>query len=441
MTRSRTWKSVILLAVGLSGQAGALTLEEAVASAVDSSPELRERYASYQSMLDEQDVVSSGYFPQVSVRGGIGPEHTNYSSGQEIDETLTRQDASLRVSQLLFNGFETSANTERLGHEAEAERLQLLAQAEDLALSVSQTYLDVRQAEELLALSERHVEGHLEVLNDVRNLAERGYANEADIAQVSARLANARASLVSARNNYLDTQARFLRLVNRPPGELRDPVTDESLLPQSELQAIDWARETHPQLQAAFSDIKAARSEVEASQSGYFPELSLEGYASTGEDIGGFEGKDEDYGVRLVLEYDLFNGGRDRARKSASNWRYNQALSIRERTEQELVEGTRLSWNAYRALEEQEELLRQSVDASTLAETAYLTQFRLGERSLLDLLNAKTEVYIARKNYLAARYDEIQARYRVLNATGRLGYALRVSYPDQWQGETKEDSK
>lgn len=340
---------------------------------------------------------------------------------------------------MLFNGFETSANTERLGYEAEAERLQLLAQAEDLALQVSQAYLDVREAEELRVLSERHVDEHLDVLEDVRGLAQRGYANEADIAQVSARLANAQASLVSAQNNYMDARARFMRLVGQQPAGLIDPVADESLMPRSELQAIEWAKQTHPQLQAAFSDIEAARSEVKASQSGFFPEVSIEGYASTGEDIGGFEGKDEDYGVRLVLEYDIFNGGRDSAREAASNWRYNQALSIRERTELELVEGTRLSWNAYQALQSQEELIRRSVDASTLAETAYLTQFRLGKRSLLDLLNAKTEVFIARKNYLATQYDEIQARYRVLNATGRLGYALRVSYPDQWGNRSQED--
>ncbi|WP_165856323.1 TolC family outer membrane protein [Marinobacter sp. JSM 1782161] len=430
-----------MFACSLAGAAGAQTLEEAVAAAVDSNPGLGERFARYRSVLEDREAVTSEYLPQVSVRAGIGPEHTEYSSGQLIDEDLTRSEASLSVSQLLFNGFETSANSDRLEYEADAERLQLLAEAEDLALATSQVYLDVRKAEELVELTERHVRGHLEILDDVRNLASRGYANEADIAQVSARLANARASLVAANNNYQDARARFLRLVDQAPVNLKDPVTDDTLLPDTVTQAIDWARQTHPQLQAAFADIRAAKEEVEASQSGYYPRLSLEGYATTGEDIGGFEGREEDYRLMLVMEYDLYNGGRDKARSRSSNWRYNEALAVRERTEKDLVEGTRLSWNAYQALNDQRALVQQSVDASTLAETAYITQFRLGKRSLLDLLNAKVEVFIARRTYINTRYDQLQARYRVLNATGRLGYALRLNYPDEWNEANREDSE
>lgn len=72
MTRVTQWTSAFLIAAGLGGQASALTLEEAVASAVDSNPELREQYASYRTMQEEQDVVSSRYLPQVSVRGPLG---------------------------------------------------------------------------------------------------------------------------------------------------------------------------------------------------------------------------------------------------------------------------------------------------------------------------------------------------------------------------------
>lgn len=433
--------AVLVLACSLAAPSHAQTLEQAVAAAIDQNPELNERFARYRSVEQDREAVTSEYLPQVKLRAGVGPEHTEYSSGQLIDEDLTRSEASVTVSQLLFNGFETRANADRLEYEADAERLQLLASAEDLALQTCQVYLDVRKAEELVALTERHVQEHLDILDDVRSLASRGYANEADIAQVSARLANARASLVAAHNNYQDAHARFLRLVDQPPVNLKDPVTDDQMLPDTLPQAIDWAKQTHPQLQAAFADIKAAKQEVEASQSGYYPRLSLEGYATTGNDIGGFEGKEEDYRVMLVMEYDLYSGGRDKARTKSSNWRYNEALAVRENTEKELVEGTRLSWNAYEALNDQEALVQQSVDASTLAETAYITQFRLGKRSLLDLLNAKVEVFLARKTYINTRYDQLQARYRVLNATGRLGYALRLNYPEQWYEADREDSE
>lgn len=419
--------------------AKAQSLEEALATAIDKNPLLHEHYARYRAVQEQQGVASSDYLPQVSIRAAIGPERTKYSSGQAVDEDLTRDEIGLRISQLLFNGFETSANSDRLTYEADSERLQLMAEAENLALSVCEAYLNTRKAEVFITLTEQHVRAHIEILEDVMRLAQTGFANEADIAQVSSRLANARSSLVAAKNNYQDSSAYFIRLVGQAPANLTDPITDTSLLPANLKEAIHWAEEAHPQLKAAQSDIKAAKEEVRASQSGYYPKISLEGYANKGHDISGFEGRDEDYRLMLVLEYDLYNGGRDSSRSKSSNWRYNEALSVRDSTELDLAEGTRFSWNAYQALIQQVGLIRQSVDASTLAETAYITQYKLGKRSLLDLLNAKVEVFLARKNYLKTKYDQEQAAFRLLNATGRLTYALRASYPDEWQNT--EDSQ
>ncbi len=416
----------------------ALTVEESLAAAIDNSPGLHEQFAKFQGGLELQDEAQAEYFPQVSLRAAIGPEKTNYRAGQEVDADLTREEVSLRITQMLFAGMENVSNSKRLAKEAEADRLELIAQAENLALDVTEIYLETRKAEMEVWLTERHVKDHESILDDVKRLATNGYANEADVAQVSARLANARASFIAAQNNYQDQRASFMRMVGQPPQNLVDPIADSSLLPQDLESAMEWAKQYHPQIKAAVADSQAAQQEVRANQSGYYPKLYVEGVANTGDDIGGFEGKDEDYRLQLVMEWELFNGMRDVSRSRAANWRYNEALAIRDNAEQQLFEGTRFAWNAYQSLKQQEAFLRTSVDASTLAETGYITQFKLGRRSLLDLLNAKVEVFIARKRYLASQYDLTQASYRLMNATGRLGYGLRVSYPEEWQSDDPE---
>ena len=410
----------------------ALTIEESLLSAIDHNPVLHEQYARYQSVLSDLDEVDSGFLPQVTLRAAVGSEQTNERAGFDVDENLDREELSLEITQLLFDGYETTANSKRLSYEAEAERLQLLASTENLALQVTEVYLNARKAQALLELTERHVADHEQVLQDIIGLAEKGFSNEADIAQVSARLANARASLVAAENNLQDNAALFYQVVGQFPDRLTDPISDPSILPPNLNTALDWAKQSHPQLQAAVADISAAREQVKASRSGFYPKFTIEGVANRNDNIGGIEGVDEDYRVMLVMEYDLFNGGRDESRTKASSWRYNEAIEIRRNAELELVTGTRFAWNAHQALDRQKELLRSSVDASSLAEAGYLTQFKLGKRSLLDLLNAKVEVFIARQRYLNTRYDYDQAAYRLLNATGRLGYALRVNFPAEW---------
>jgi adhesin transport system outer membrane protein len=64
----------------------------------------------------------------------------------------------------------------------------------------------------------------------------------------------------------------------------------------------------------------------------------------------------------------------------------------------------------------------------------------LGKRSLLDVLDSKVELFLARKNYINAMFDERKSSYRLINATGKLIAALRVDTPKAWQlDEDKSD--
>lgn len=415
--------------------AAAETIEQSLVSAIGHSPQIREQYARFQTVLQQREIVRSEYYPQITIRGAIGPEQTDFLADVEVDQELNREELSIRISQSLFSGFDTRANSERLFSESESERLQLHASAENLALQVSEVYLNVLRSKQLVDLTQVHVATHERTLESVKGLMQKGFANQADTAQVSARLANARSSLVASKNNFYDSHAQFYRVIGQSPNSLVMPAVDTSLLPSSLNDALSWAKETHPQLKSAMADINAARHAVKASKSGYYPRLSLEAVANHNNDIGSIEGRAEDYRVQLVLEYDLYNGGRDSSRAKASNWQYNEALEIRRSAEQDLLEGTRFAWNAYSSISQQVNYIGQSVDAATLAEDGYITQYKLGKRSLLDLLNASAEVFIARRNYINAEIDLTLSRYRLLNSTGRLAYSMRVSLPQQWMGE------
>ena len=54
---------------------------------------------------------------------------------------------------------------------------------------------------------------------------------------------------------------------------------------------------------------------------------------------------------------------------------------------------------------------------------------------MLDLLDTENELFQARKDYLDANFDELIARYRLLNVTGQLLESLRVTRSTAWQGE------
>ena len=81
---------------------------------------------------------------------------------------------------------------------------------------------------------------------------------------------------------------------------------------------------------------------------------------------------------------------------------------------------------------QQKEFLADHVDSASETVIAYEKQYKLGKRTLLDLLNTENELFEARKDYLDAKYAEQYAKYRVMNATGGLLAALRVDTPEDW---------
>ncbi|MDF5528381.1 TolC family protein, partial [Vibrio parahaemolyticus] len=82
---------------------------------------------------------------------------------------------------------------------------------------------------------------------------------------------------------------------------------------------------------------------------------------------------------------------------------------------------------------QQMEFLKVNVDAAKVTELGYIQQFNVGRRSLLDVLDAKVETFVARRNYTRTKYDHLVATYRLFNSMGILTYALRVEYPENWK--------
>ncbi|MGR5354451.1 TolC family outer membrane protein [Vibrio chagasii] len=425
----------------MSGLSQAASLEESVAFAIDYSPEILAQYSRYQSVIRDGDAASGLYMPQVNLYAAAGYEETRYNSGSKLDTDdrgLTRTEIGVKVSQLLFDGFKTTSNVDRLTYEAEAERLTLISRAENVSLDVVRNYLDILKAETLLELSKRNVKEHQEIYQDIQDKKSKGLSSNSDLAQISARVATAQSSLIAAQNNLFDLQTQYLRLVGKPAVNLVYPRFDYALLPSSAEVALEQAVENHPEIKASLLDIDAARKEMRREKGDYYPELKLELHANKNDNVSNpTGGVDEDARIMLTMDYDLFNGFSTDSRVESSAWRVEEARAIRVRTEREVKEGTQLAWNAYKMLEQQKSLLQQNVDAAKIAELGYIQQFNVGRRSLLDVLDAKVEVFLARRNFISTEYDQTLAAYRVLNAMGMLTYALRVEHPEEWQGENK----
>ena len=429
------WKQAILassiILVGFTSNSQ--TLEQAVSITLATSPELKSTFNLYKSALKDVDASGGAYLPSIDLDAGLGRESISpaRSSGRS-DTDLTRKEASIILTQLLWDGNATLNDMDRTAAQAESSRLQIWADASDLALQVTEVYLNAVKSNEVLALSESNLAVHKEIYRDIKKRADSGIGSTADVTQVEARIAKAHGNLLAAQNNLIDTHTQFQRLVGQSPLGLIYPRADESKLPLSLEEALNSAFENHPVIKISKADVDSARYQYKQSKGSYYPTVSVEASQTWRDDAGGNIGNSDESLATLRLSYNLYNGGSDNDLAERSAYQLNRAKDLRDDSYRQVEESLKLSWSALDLTLQQKNFLADHVDSASETVIAYKKQYQIGQRTLLDLLNTENELFEARKDYLDAHYAEQYAKYRVMNATGNLLDALLVDVPAEW---------
>ncbi|KHT46644.1 TolC family outer membrane protein [Vibrio sinaloensis] len=409
------------------------TLEQAVAITLATNPEIKAVFNEFKSAVKQNSAAEGAYLPSIDLDAGIGYERISPADSTGRDTTnLTRKEATVSLTQLIWDGSATLNDMDRTAAEAESIRLQLLSDASDMALKVTDIYLDAVKATEVLALSESNLAVHKDIYRDIKRRAESGIGSTADVSQVEARIAKAHGNLLAAQNNLIDTHTQFKRLVGQDPLGLIYPRADESKLPLSLTDAIIQANDNHPVIKLSMIDVDAARFQYKQSKGSFYPTFSIEASQTWRDDAGGDEGRSEETLAMIRMRYNLFNGGSDSDLSERAAYQLNKAKDLRDDAYRQVEEGLRLSWSALDLTLQQKNFLADHVDSAAETVISYEKQYRIGQRTLLDLLNTENELFEARKDYLDAHYAEQYAKYRVMNATGILLDALLVDTPKEW---------
>lgn len=408
----------------------AQSLEQAIAQTLSSNPEIRSAYNEFMSRNELIDASTGDYLPSVDLEAGIGYEDYDNKLGTKGE--FDPRNAKISIRQLLWDGSITYNDIQRNKAEAEAQRYQLLSDAQDMALKATESYLDVLRAQEILALSEANFAVHQRMYSDIKKRADSGIGSTADLAQVAGRLARSNTNLLSAKSNLNDKNTAFIRTIGAYPEALEKPEVDINYVASSLDDAMEKARKNNPVIYVASNDIEAAQQQYEQAKGTFYPSFSIEASQEWGEELDGSRGDTDEFKAMLKMRYNLYNGGSDAAKSRRAAYQINKSKDVRDRAHRMLDEGTRLAWSAMELASDQTKFLQEHVDASARTVIAYEKQFRIGKRTLLDVLNTENELFESRKAYLNAHYSGILAKYRVLNATGLLLDEMRVDVPESW---------
>ncbi|AWB66959.1 channel protein TolC [Saccharobesus litoralis] len=432
------------VALFVPGQSLAKSLEQAVATAFNTNPDLKEIFHNYKASRQEQEIAEGGWYPSIDINASVGagiqdtPE-SRLNTPNAQSEDIRPVTYGISLSQILFDGFFTSENVERTSFEAQSELYALQAAAENKALEVANIYLNVIRDAKLVELATKNVNSHTTIHEQIKLRTDNGLGSASDLSQATGRLARANANLITAQNNLYDSTAAYIRLVGEKPEELILPVPDKLMLPASEGLLLDKSMLNHPTVKSAIADIKAAEAQLSQNQSSFMPRVTLEVGKNYTADRANDGIERDTLRADIVMNYNLFRGWQDSALEMQNAYQIEQAKDIKMSAERQVIEGAKFSWNSYSFTDRQLEFLKLHVEQSFLTQQAYQEQFELGRRTLLDLLDTENELFEARRNFVTAETEYLHAHYRVFNAMGDLLKALRIQGDEYWRDTIEKE--
>ncbi len=407
-----------------ANEQSAMPLTYVSSKAIENNPEVQEAWHAFKSSIYGVDAARSGYLPSVDVSASAGYERRNYG----IEEEYNRNTAELSVTQMLYDGFRTSNTVDRFKRIQLIRYFELISQTEQTALEASIALLDVQKFKELVQLAEANLQEHESVYQQIEQSVGAGVARAADLEQISGRLSLAQSNVLTEYSNLHDVSARYLRVVGElPMNDIKQADLDENNIPISVNQALDVAYKNSPSFYASLYNIEAQKANAKAQKAAFHPNVDLSArYGSQDRDELGQNETRTEARVGIDISYNLYNGGLDSANLEQAYQDINIAKYQRDQACIDIRQSLQIAYYNVTILEQKLPALNQHRESSTKVKIAYKDQFDIGQRTLLDVLDAENESFQSTRSYIVALYDRQSAILTMLKEMGKLLPALDV---------------
>lgn len=406
-----------------------ISLETAIDAAMRANPEILQAQYNTEAIEFERKQAQGLFGPRFDVEASAGIRRLENTTRRNLgiaDDELYPVEAGITGEWTVFDFGRRRGELLRQAARVDGASLRVLERSEFIALQVSRQYLDVLLQQRIEAAATDNRRFHELLVRDLTQGVDQGSISVADQQQAEERLQAAIVREEEARRSLRDARISLRALTGLEISAATLPASLTSRMPAGLESAIGMARTRNPLVREAQADVDAANAVVGAAEADLFPTIGLEVRGRIGDDIDGFSGETNDVQGRVVFRWNIFDSGIRQARvqetvRQASIARY--ALHQRQR---EAEEDVRSAWNA---LETQGRIAtaleRQSAVADDLL-LSYRSQFNIGRRSLLDVLDAQNTRFNTQVRLETARFSQIFAGYQILASTNTFLDAVGV---------------
>jgi len=287
-------------------------------------------------------------------------------------------------------------------------------------------YMDVIRDMSIVGLNRSNVDVLQVNLKATSDRFEIGDLTRTDVAQSNSRLALARGDLRTAEANLVASRERYVQVVGKAPVDLQPPPPLAGI-PATPDDAVQIALDSNPDLLAARERSKAAGYDVKVAGAGRLPKLSVytsgdhtDYFGTLGGGAGGAFAQRESTaqaGIRATIP--IFQGGLPAAQQRQAQAVEGATLEQEISVERQVIATVRSAYSSLKAANDVIAMNQTAVDAAALSLEGVRAENTVGNRTILNILDAEQELLRAQVQLVAARRNAYVAGFNLLAAMGR----------------------
>lgn len=433
--------ATVCAAAILPHAAHAISLKTAIKIALESNPEIGEAIARREAIEFELRQARGLYLPSLDGEARYGVQMLD-SPGTRASgnaKGLERREVRTVLTQRLFDGHNRRGERWRHASRVDGSSHRIYERSEFIALNIIREYLEVGRLLKIVKFSNENVAYNKKIHGDLKEGESSGSISVADRQQAEERVFAAEARLIEATEDLNGAKIRFFKLVGKPLDRFQAPQSVASVQPRSLPNALGVARTNNPLIKIAKADLDAARALIIQARSEYYPKVDLEGQARQGYELDGVHGRETEFRAEIIMRWNIFRGGIDRANvQEQVRVADGQRFALRN-AHREVEESVRLAWDRRVQQRRRYARLRDQLASTERLIDSYGEQFKVGDRSLLDLLDTQNTRFNTQISVETARSALEFAEFRVLASTGMLLNTLQISAPEKSDAYAREE--
>lgn len=368
----------------------------------------------------------SALLPQISASAYMQRQDSDSSSNTGFNPSgkfdVNGYSATITQSLIRFDQFAGLAIGKLTAKQAD---LDILLAEQELVARAAEAYFAFLAAKTDLNTAEAERESIASQLEQAQKRYEVGLIAVTDVQEAQASYDLSDAQLILAEQALENAKDIMREIAGRHIEVLPDLRKNIPMSPPagSNQDWVDRAMRNNPQLFKLKLQEAIADKNVDAQRAGHLPALTAQAEHSfrdtTDIPSSGAETDTTTYSLNLTLP--IFNGGGTRSKTRQAAQQKVQAAHALEETRRRVERETRAAYRGMSSAIRRVQALGQALKSNQTALEATQAGYDVGTRTSVDVLNSRSGLFRAQRDYAKARYDYALSLIRLYRAEGSLG--------------------